>query len=299
MNTIKSAAFFLFFPFLLIATGPQDVKPKKLIFLDGIEVVFRGSEGNVDLITHTELLRMELDGSRPNLEKKIADLAFAQEAKKWRLWPSPEEIDKQVQMLAESNKKTPAEFDDLLMTIGFTPQEGRMAFAQLNAVNSLINFKVTANLIVPESQVIAYYNDHPEVELASYYVQYVFVPFAQTKTPDEQLKALELLAKSGDRNDSLSWEDPFWIKEDQLAQDKQFITQLAVGQISEPVKVSTGFELFRLMNKKEERLKSLDERYGEIATILRKPKYSELMSSFQKELLDNASIIYFDLSKYQ
>lgn len=299
MNIIQSAAFLLSAPMLLCAAAPQNSTPKKLVLLDGIEVVFRGSEGNVDLITHTELMRMELDGSQPNLEKKIANIAFAQEAKKWRLWPSPEEIDKQLQALAESNKKTPAEFDDLLITIGYTPQEGRAAFAQMNAVSSLINFKVTANLIVPESQVLAYYNDHPEVEPASYYVQYAFVPFAQTKTQDEQLRALELLAQSGDRNDSLSWEDPFWIKEDQLAQDKQFIAQLMVGRTSEPVKVPRGFELFRLVNKKQERLKSLDERYAEIATILRKPKYAELMSSFQKELLDNASIIYFDLSKYK
>ena len=279
-----------------VATQQNSIKPEKkdLIFLDGIRAVFRGSEGT-DLILSSELQRPKLDGSPATLQEMLIDLALAQEAKKYRLWPSPEDVDKQLRMLSEANKKTPKEFDDLLLTIGYTPSEGRLAFAQINAVNALVGFKITGNLIVPESEVTNYYNENPEVEKASYYLQYTLVPFAQTQNKQAQLKQLQNIAFKNDPNHFLKWGDPFWIKEDELADDKQFITELKRGQISDPMEVADGFELFRLKEKKDERVKPLDERYAEIVNILRKPKYSELMANFQNELLDNASIIYFDL----
>src|ERR1700739_4697332 len=91
--------------------------PKKLIFADGIKAVFRGSEGT-DLVMFSELNRAKLDGTPASLDDILTDFALAQEAKKYRLWPTPEEIDKQWRMLAESNRKTPKEFEELFVTIG-------------------------------------------------------------------------------------------------------------------------------------------------------------------------------------
>ena len=80
-----------------IPKATQAIKPPKkgLVFLDGIKAVFRGSEGT-DLIMFSELHRPKLDGSAVTFEDILKDLALAQEAKKYRLWPSPEEIDKQL-----------------------------------------------------------------------------------------------------------------------------------------------------------------------------------------------------------
>ena len=246
----------------------------------------------------TELERPKLDGSPNTLPEMLTDLALAQEAKKYRLWPSPEDVDKQLRMLSEANKKTPKEFDDLLLTIGYTPAEGRLAFAQINAINTLIGFKITGNLIVPESEVIKYYNENPEVEPAAYYLEYTLVPFAQAQSKEKQLKQLQMIADKNDPKRSLKSSNPFWVKENELAEDKQFITQMTRGEISAPIETAGGFELFRLRDKKDECVKHVNERYAEIVTILRKPKYSELMASLQKDLLDNASIIYFDLPQH-
>lgn len=274
---------------------PNSTK-KDLIFLDGIRVVFRGSEG-ADLILTSEEDRLELDGSKIPLQKKVENLALSQEAKKYRLWPSPEEVDKQRRMLCESNKKTPKEFDDLLLTIGYTPAEGMHAFAQINAINSLVGFKITSNLIVPESEVIKYYNDNPEMEHEAYYLEYTRVPFAQAQSKEKQLQQLSAVAQKNDPKNILKWSDPFWVRKNELAEDKEFIAQMQRGEISTPVEADDGFELFRLRDRKEEHAKSLDDRYAEIVNMLRKPKYSELMESFQKDLLSGASIIYFDVPR--
>jgi hypothetical protein len=295
------AAAVIFISTHTYAKAPQPEKKlvaqKKLVFLDGIDVVFRGSDNSTDLIIHSEVERAKLDGSPNSLKDMVNDLALAQEAKKYRLWPSPEEVDKQLRMISDSNNKTPKEFDDLLITIGYSPAEGRNAFAQINAINSLIGFKITGNLIVPEIDVIAYYNDHPEFESAAYYLEYVIVPFASAQTKQQQLKQLKTLIVANDPKHSLHWSSPFWVKQNELAADKQFLTDLQRGEISMPLETEHGFELYRLIDKKEGRARTLDERYNDIVNILRKPKYTELLTNFQKDLLDNASIIYFNLPK--
>ena len=72
----------------------------------------------------------------------------------------------------------------------------------------------------------------------------------------------------------------FGLQTSELASDKKFISRLKNGEISQPIESFGGFELFRLVNK-EEHLKPLDEWYGTFANILRKPKFTEMMDTFQ------------------
>lgn len=273
---------------------PAPQKKSKRVFVDGIQAVFRGSEG-VDLVLASEVNRPRLDGSIATLQDSLTNLAFAQEARRYKIFPTPEEIEKQYEMIANSNKKTVKELDAMVMQAGFTPAEARKEFAQINAVNSLINYKVTGNMVVPESEVVAYYEENPEYEPASYLIETTLVPFSSVQSRSEQLAQLQALANAGDPNNILNWADQLWINEEDIAADKKFLTELSSGQISLPREAFNGFQLFRLAKKKAARLKSLDERYGQIVTILRRPKYTELMNTFQKELMDNASVIIFNV----
>ena len=282
----------LIITFNLVADKKNEKQKKPLIFIDGIKAVVRGSEGT-DLIMASELQRLKLDGTPNNLEDMVTHYAMFNEAKKYRLLPTSDEIDKQWTMMAQSNHKTPKELDDMVITAGFMPQEARNEFAQMNAINSLVSFKVTGNLIVPEADVVAYYNENPEIEPASFYLEYALMPFSFTKSKEEQLKHWQAIARKKDPQHQIAWQEPFWIRENELAVDKKFINHLGIGEISQPIQTYEGFEFFRLINKKEEQLKSLDERYGQIVNILRKPKFGELMETFQKGVRDSVSVIYF------
>jgi hypothetical protein len=265
---------------------------KDLLYIDGIRVVFRGPQG-IDLITDSEVKRPKLDGSPNTLPDMIAQLAFGQEAKRYHMWPTPEEIDKQLRAVAQANKLSPEELNGLFLNYNYTPDEGRFAFSQMTAINNLISFKVTSNIFVPERDVINYYNTHPQYEDAAYFVQYAFVSYDKSLTKEEQLKYLKNIRKNS-TNDIFEWCDPFWIQEEDISADKKFITQLKVNEISLPVNVAGGFGFYKLVSKKERRLRTLEERYREIVDILRRPKYSELMNKYQKELLEKASITEFE-----
>lgn len=273
---------------------PTTSKPKR-VRVDGIKAVFRGSKG-ADLILESELNRPKLDGTRNTLDSALTNLAFAQKADEYHITPSPEETEKQYEMIARNNNKTKKELDEMVIQAGFTPAEARKEFAQINAVNSLLSYKISGNMVVPESEVVAYYEENPEYEPAAYQIQIALVPFSATQSRPEQLAQLQTLANAKDPNGVINWGEAFWVNEDDLAADKKFITQLSAGEISLPKEVFNGFQMIRLVAKRSKRLKTLDERYGQIVNLLRQPKYNELMGTFQKELMDNASIIIFDVS---
>lgn len=271
------------------------VKPvqKKKIRVDGVKAVVRGSSGT-DLILESELRRPKLDGSPNTLDSSITNALIKQEADRLHITQTPEENQKQYEMIAQNNKKTVKELDEMVIQAGFTPQEARKEFGQINAVNSLLGWKM-GGMAVPESEVIAYYEENPEYESGAYQIQMMVVPFSSSQTREQQLAQLQIVANAGDPNGVLNWPDAFWVNEEDLAADKKFIAQLEVGQISLPKEVFNGFQLFRLAAKRPKRLKTLDERYGHIVSFLRQPRYTQLMNTFQKELMDNASIIIFDL----
>lgn len=271
----------------------KPVPKNKRMRVDGIKAVVRGSSG-ADLILESELRRPKLDGTPNTLDSSITNSLIKQEADRLHITQTPEENQKQYEMIAQNNKKTVKELDEMVMQAGFTPQEARKEFGQINAVNSLLGWKV-GGMVVPESEVRAYYEENPEYESAAYQIQMVVVPFSSTQTREQQLTQLQTLANAQDPNGVLNWIEPFWVNEEDLAADKKFITELEPGQISLPKEVFNGFQMFRLVAKKEKRLKTFDDRYGQIVSILRQPKYNELMTKFQQELKDNASIIIFDL----
>lgn len=294
-----SKNFFLLFLAMGLSQAVDHKKPvkqiqKKRIFVDGVKAVFRGSEG-VDVVLASEANRPKLDGSPNNLQDTLTNLAFAQEARRYKIFPTPEEAKNQFSAIATNNNKTEEQFKQLIRQAGFTVEEAINEFAQINAVNSLINFKVTGNMVVPESEVIAYYEENPEYEPAAYQIQVAVVPFSVTQSREQQLAQLQTLANAKDPNGVLNWGEAFWVNEEDLAADKKFITKLAPTEISLPKELFNGFEMFRMVSKRSSRLKTLDERYGQIVTLLRRPKYTELMTKFQKDLMNNASIIIFDL----
>jgi hypothetical protein len=163
----------------------------------------------------------------------------------------------------------------------------------LQTVNSMIDFKIRSHVIVPRHLVEQYYREHPVYEPALYKIQIGFMPYADNR--EAQKKALTYMAKTGKEVRNITWREPFWIKQDEVASDKQFIFDLKVNQISLPVDTGYGFEIYRLVDKKEMRQIPLEERYKDIANILRQPIYQELMEKYKKQLFDTSSIIYLSI----
>jgi peptidyl-prolyl cis-trans isomerase SurA len=289
---------------ILLSTGMVPAAPKKESCLpvvttpkktqiDTIKVMIFGPEGT-DIITKSDIERPGLDGKPRSLDDIIMERAMYQKAGTLHMHPDQEAIDKQLANVMRENKLTPEQMDQIFISSGYTPEEGRRQFGIMIAVNSLISFKITSRLIVPDKDVLAYYQANPEVVEAEYQLQRTVVPFSAVQDKQAQKKRIEALARSGKLSAEVTWSPAFWIADSELADDLRPLVQHNAGHIGQPRETSDGFEVYQLVNKKSEQLRSLQERYRDIVNILRQPKLEEMMEDFKKELLAEVTIVYVD-----
>lgn len=301
MNVIIkiSACVILFSTFVMPAAPKKEscpqpalVTPKKN-HIDTIKVMILGAEGT-EIITKSDIERPGLDGKKRTLDEIIKERAMYLEAGTLHMHADQEAIEKQLANVMRENKLTPEGMDQIFISSGYTPEEGRRQFGIMIAVNSLISFKITSRLIVPDKDVLAYYQANPEIVEAEYQLQRAVVPFSTVQDKQAQLKRLEALARSGKLNAEVTWGPAFWIADSELADELRSVAQLNAGQIDKPRETFEGFEVYKLVNKKPEQLRSLQERYRDIVNILRQPKLQEMMEAFEKELLSKVTIVYLD-----
>jgi parvulin-like peptidyl-prolyl isomerase len=285
----KSLVFFVCMVGCLGCSGLQ----AKRYTIDTIKVVVYGEEAT-DIITQSEVERPGLDGAVRSLDTMIFERLVFQYAGKYGILPKEDEVDRYLKAIQRENNLTLDQLKGVFTAAGYTYEEGRKQFSVIATVNKVLDYRIRSRLIVPEKDVRAYYEEHPEYEEASYLVRRTLVPFYTIKTEKELEMALARMVKDETLLTEFSWSDPFTIEVNDLAEDKQFITQMKIGEVSEPVALADGFELFYLKDKKERRLKSFEERYKDIADILRQPRYTALMSEYKSDLLNAASILYLD-----
>lgn len=264
-----------------------------LIDLDSTLVVIFGREDKY-VITQSDLRKLNLEGTPRTLEQLIYEKLMFDEAAAHHWVPEHERIVKQLEELAAHNHMSMDQFKQLLASVGYTWEEAIEQYTIIVAINQLISIRISSRLIVPEREVRAYWEANPEMEEASYYLERALVPYSMKMKRAEQKKQLEDYARTGKGVKGVLWSDPFWISTSDIAADKEFIIKLQENETSLPHETENGFELFRLKRKKPEHLRTLEERYREIADKLRKPKYEELMKEYRKELLANAFILYLD-----
>jgi len=265
-----------------------------LCVLDSIIAVVY-CEDDTFIITKSDLDRPGIDGVFRSLDDRIMEALLYSEAKKYKMLPTKEAVDKHLQAVQQENNITRDELYDIFRKAGYTPEEGKEQFSRLSAISSLIDFRIRSRLIIPERDIVAFYDEHPVWEEPAYKVQRGLVPVAKKRDLTKFKKELERFIKTGMGSIRVKWDDPFWMQHDEIAESWNFIKSMNVDEIKIVQETADGFELVKLSAKKERRQKPLEERYREIAEILRRPKYEELLSEYKKNLLDAASIVYFDV----
>ncbi len=274
-------------------SGEKDVKdiPADAQLLDNIAAVVFAQEGT-QIITASELERKSLDGNIRTLDDLVYEKLMILDAQKFKIAPDEDQIDKHLESVQRENNLTLDQLKTIFTNAGYSYEEGREQFGIISLINQLLDFKIRSRLIVPEKEVVAYYNANPEKEDARYLIQRGYVPYATTKERDEQREDIENFVHGRNGFVSIEWQEPFWIEKNEIAQDKEFIMRMQAGDISSPVATEDGFELFKLKDFAPERLKTMDERYREISDILRRPKHEQLLNEYKKQLMENSSVLY-------
>jgi len=266
----------------------QNVVDPSLYLIDTIQAVIYTEEGT-DLITKSDVERISLDGSERQLEELIIAHLMYRDAVKFKMVPDEDMVDQHLKAMQRTHNLTLDQIKEMFAAAGYTYEEGRQELAMLNTINNVLDYKVRSRLLVPEKDILAYYEANPMTEPASYRLEKVMIPFSNTMTRQEQKEALISKSQTCD----FEFGEPFWVMQGDLAVDKMFITTMQQGEISEPYEVPGGFELFKLCEARPEHLVSLADRSMEISNTLRRPRYQQLMQEYNEQLKSSAAIIIF------
>ncbi len=269
----------------------KDAKiPESAFDIDTVKAVVFGL-GGTQLITHSDILRPSLSGAPRTMEDLIFERLVFLDAQKFKILSDDEAVDKYLAAVQKENNLTLDQLKEVFASAGYSFQEGREQFKILQTVNSMLDFKIRSQVIVPRKQVEEYYDQNPEVQEASYYLLYGFVPYAVGKQK-AQKRALMYMVKTGKEIRGIEWGEPFWVLHSEVAPEKEFIFSMKPGTISQASDRGDGFEVYQLLENRPERVASLEERYKEIADILRRPAFDDLMEKYKKGLYDSVSILY-------
>ncbi|HEX4068655.1 MAG TPA: peptidylprolyl isomerase [Candidatus Babeliales bacterium] len=271
-------------------SGALDIS--NFVLVDQIEVVIYGQE-DVEIVTKSDIDRPSLGGGFRTKEEIVFEREVLLDAKKHHIPQDEDAVNAYLAQIQREHNLSEAELEDIFTGSGYTIAEGREQLQMMQTINTMLDVKIRSNLIVPRRDVEEYYKNHPTVIEATYTLQRAFVPQSKKLSADQQHTILEKYAKTGKGASGITWSDSFTINHADIAANKQFIYEMQPDQISVPQEVSGGFEMFKLVEKTPETVKSLEDSYREIVDILRRPKYEELMEKYKEALMKNASIVYF------
>ena len=263
--------------------------------IDTIIVVVPNPEGN-KIITQSELDRPAIDGTMRSKKDLIRNARLYNKAKEYGMIPSESDIDDHLNMIKRENKMTHDDIVKLFDSAGYTFAEGREQLGEMSAISTLLNIKVHSRLLIPERDVREHYDANPVYVDAQYEIQRGLISFEFSISREEQRKKIEATLRSGKTLANVEWIDPFWIDIGEIAEEKMFLTKMKSGEVRFSQEVDDGFEIFKLVSMHERRLKTFEERYAEIADILRRPRYERLFSEFEQQLEAQMPIVDLELS---
>jgi hypothetical protein len=267
--------------------------PSNAYLIDELKVVVFGPEDKL-VITLADTQKKALDGKVKTLDDLILDRLMYLDAMQYKILPDEDEIDRYLLAIQRDNNMTLDDLKALFKAAGYTFEEGREQFGMMSVINKLVDFKIRSRLIVPERDVVAYYNANPEIQETAYYLQRALIPYNPQKNRSVQREEVEAFAKEGIGMVKATWAEPFWVNKSDLAESKSFIHTMSPDEISAPQAIADGFEIFKLIQRRDERNRPLEERYREITGILRGPKSEQLFNDYKSNLYDTASILMFN-----
>lgn len=284
---------YILFSFLLAGItqcADEQVVPPQAFLIDSIQAVVFGQQ-EPEIVTYSDVMRPSLSGQQRELDELIFERLVFGDAQKFQIMTDEDAVDKYLAMIQKQNNLTLDELKNVFASAGYSYEEGRQQFRLLQTVNSMLDFKIRTQVVVPRAMVEQYYEEHPEITEAKVKVQRGFIPYVEDKR-EQQKRALEYMAKTGKEVRDIQWGDPFELAESEVASDKAFLFELAQGNISQAQDTGIGFEAFRALEVSPRTQATLEDRYKDIAETLRKPIYEELLDNYKKSLMDASSVLY-------
>jgi parvulin-like peptidyl-prolyl isomerase len=223
-------------------------------------------------------------GQPLSVEDAIKQELLFQKAVDFKFIPTPAEVEKQISNFRISNNLhefTDEEFENELKKEGLNYIDYKNQMARFIAVERLKGAEFAERAVVTKQEVEDFYKKNPSWHEEKYLLNICEVS-------SDQVGADGNLVKS----DDLKWEDLGWVLKKDLSHDLSFVLNMKKDEISKPVKKDDVYQIVKVLDRSENRLKTIDERYLEIESVLQAQKKQVFEIDYEAELRKDASIVY-------
>jgi len=238
------------------------------------------------LLSHLNQSRIDKEGGTYSLEEMINTELLFQKAGERRVLPTSLDLEKYIvrwKTMYQVGNLGAEEFEKYLQEKHkLLGGQFRNQLARMVAVGNLRNLEVSERIVITAGEVEKFYKKNPKYVDDRYSLKTRVIPFIKAKTVDEAAKV------KGEK-----WIDVDWINASDLADRMLFVKKMKIGGTA-ALKVEQGHQFVRLVKKEEKRLKTVNERWGEIEKTLQDEKRGKFETEYLSELREKASIVYLD-----
>lgn len=264
--------------------------------LDDMEKRLRGDE----LASAKAALR------RNTLDRLIDKKLQLQEARFQGIGVTEEELDNAIKDIKERNSMDDAQLEEALANEGYTMPDYRQSLKEQLMIIRLVSAAVRSRVMLDEKDVENYYNEHigEFTVQESVRVANIFFPAKKgdMEAALEEAKAAREDIEAGTPFEEMAVKctgDPDASKScvlgtfghGQLSKEVEDTAfGLEEGAVSEPIELSGGYQLIKVMERTEKAVKPLEDVRGEIVEELNVHKGEELFAKWIQELRDRTYV---------
>ena len=259
--------------------------------IDEIKAVVEGPV-RTDILLNSDIRRRSFDGMEHTLDDMILEVVKDQRAEQLGVTIEKEDVERNLHAMAHGEDVSQDTLTAQSKSFGFdTLEEFYTALKQLYRANSAMEVEVRSLLQVSEQEARAYSEQHPANKDGIFYLQTAFVSFQESIKNNDLKRAIEEQNKKYVEY-QLEWSMPFDVAYKELAQDKDFIRTMHVGQIK-AIGTDRGFQVYKLKNNLKPEPMTFEERRKDILNTLREDKFKQVFKKYNEEILQEVTVTKF------
>jgi hypothetical protein len=260
----------------------------KLKLVDKGEIAIFSSE-NVIIPNSDSTYKLGLDGKNQTFEELINwEIIFIQ-LNEDKIPVDGNNIEKYIEYFKQSNNLTDDDLINLFSEAGMTYNEGINQLNNNYKRNIFIQTKFRSNVFVTDEEVENYYNENPEYTESWFEIEIAKIDY-DVDNKENIDNQLNLYLNGSEKPKFVEWNSIGKIYKNQIDEEKNFILNLNLNEIYKTDN-KNYFELFRVINKEEEKIIDFESRKSSIIEILNHNFFEELLKKYNKEMKEKIEII--------
>jgi len=285
MDPMKKLLFYLLLPVSLFAKEDGDFT------IDEIKAVVEGPM-RLASVAASDIKRRGFDGVGHDVKDVVLEIVKDQHGEELGISITDEDVDKYLRAMSEGTEVSKESLIAMAKDFGYdTVAEFYTDLKRLYRANTTMDQEIRSYLAISEQEAKAYYDKHPEYKEGVYYLQTAHIRFRDDMSKHELKRALEH-PETSTKIGKTGWGVPFDVAYSELADDKQFIKKMKIGEVY-ALEVADGFDLYRLKNNIKPALVSFAERRKAIIDKLRAEKFDKLFGQYNDSIMKEVSVTYY------